>query len=104
MFTMILLFYLQQGRDVLLEGSGVRGTFRTRAECEAAAVHARGPLPTPRNYAAAWQDARCQQIDREVRVNDTPPAELARLLREQPAEGCQGAGSWQRLADSCAGR
>jgi hypothetical protein len=104
MFTMILLYYLQQGREVTLESTGVRGAYRTKAECEAAAVRARGPLPAPRNYAAAWQDARCIPIDRDVRVNDMPPTDMARLLREQPAEGCQGASAWQRMADNCAAR
>lgn len=101
MFTMILLYYLQQGLDVSLESTGVRGVYRTEAECEAAAVRARGPLPVPRNYAAAWQDARCMQIARDVRVNDMPPVDMARLLREQGAEACQGDSAWRRLADGC---
>ena len=42
MFTMILLLYLQQHRDVSLESTSLRGTFQTKKACEAAAVRARG--------------------------------------------------------------
>ena len=57
MFTMILLLYLQQHRDVSLESASLRGTFQTKKAWEAAAGRARGPLPTPDGYAAAWHDA-----------------------------------------------
>ena len=101
MFTMILMLYLQQNMDVTLESTGLRGQYANRKECEAAAVRARGPLPIPKNYAAAWQDALCVPITSNARVNDTPPLEIARLLREQPAAGCQGEGTWRRLAEYC---
>jgi hypothetical protein len=101
MFTMILLLYLQQNRDVTLEHASLRGTYRDRAACEAAAVRLRGPVPIPSGYAAAWHDAQCMRIDRNVRVNDVPPADLGALLRARPPDGCQATGAWRRVAELC---
>lgn len=103
MFTMILMLYLQQGLDVTLQSATPRGQFATRAQCEAAAVRLRGPLPVPRSYKAAWQDVSCMPIQRNVRVNDTPQPDLAKVLREQPATGCQAEGAWRRVAEMCQG-
>lgn len=101
MFTIILMLYLQQNREVTLESSALRGSYSSKRECESAATRLRGPLPVPRGYAASWQDAVCVPIQRNARVNELKPVNLAALLREQPAQGCQGDGTWQRLAESC---
>lgn len=101
MYTMILLLYLQQNLDVTLERASLRGKFRERAACEAAAVRLRGPVPIPNGYAAAWHDVRCLPIERNVRVQDEVPADLGRLLRQQPSRSCQGEGAWRRVAELC---
>jgi hypothetical protein len=101
MFTIILLLYLQQSRDVTLDHASLRGPFRTMAECEAAAVRLRGPVPVPRNYSAAWHDALCVPINREVRVNEVEPIDLGKMLQQYPPAGCQADGSWRRLAELC---
>jgi hypothetical protein len=101
MFTIILMFYLQQGADVTLDHASLRGTFGSKADCEAQAVRLRGPVPIPRNYAAAWNDALCVPINRQVRVNETQPLDLGKLLAQQPPRGCQAEGSWRRLAELC---
>jgi hypothetical protein len=101
MFTIILMLYLQQNLDVTLESASPRGHFRSKAECEAAAVRLRGPMPIPRSYSAAWHDALCVPIQRNVRVNDVQQVDLGKLLREQPASGCQAEGAWRRLAELC---
>jgi hypothetical protein len=98
---MILLLYLQQNRDVTLEHASLRGKYRDRAACEAAAVRLRGPVPIPSGYAAAWHDAHCMQIHRGVRVNDVQPVDLGALLRALPPEGSQGSGAWRRFAELC---
>lgn len=101
MFTMILMLYLQQNLDVTLQDASPRGQFSTKAACEKAAVRLRGPLPAPQGFAAAWHDAVCVPIQRNVRVNDVEPDYLAQLLRERPAGGCQGEGAWRRMAELC---
>lgn len=101
MFTMILMLYLQQNLDVILQSTKARGQFMTRAQCEAAAVRLRGPLPVPRTYSASWQDVLCVPINRNVRVNDAPSGDLAKVLRDQPASGCQAEGAWRRMAEMC---
>jgi hypothetical protein len=101
MFTIILMFYLQQGADVTLDHASPRGQFRSKAECEAQAVRLRGPVPIPRNYAAAWNDALCVPINRQVRVNQEQPSDLGKLLAQHPPQGCQAEGSWRRLAELC---
>jgi hypothetical protein len=101
MFTIILLLYMQQNLDVTLESSNLRGRYRTKTECEAAAVKLRGPLPTPRGYDAAWHDALCLPINRDVRVNDVKPIDLGKLLQQQPPTGCAGEGAWRRIAELC---
>ena len=102
MFTIILLLYLQQQLEVTLESSSLRGVYVTHAECEAAATRLRGPLPTPRSYAAAWHDAVCLPIDREVRVNELAPQGIGQLFERQPPAGeCGAAGAWRRLAELC---
>ena len=102
MFTIVLLLYLQLHLEVTLEGSSLRGVYRSGAECEVAAARLRGPLPTPRGYAAAWHDATCLPIGRDVRVNELAPLDLARLLRDSPPEGCAAEGAWRRAAELCA--
>jgi hypothetical protein len=99
-FTIILLLYLQQNLEVTLEGSSLRGVYATRAECEATAVRLRGPLPTPLSYAAAWHDALCLPINREVRVKELAPLDLRHLF-ERPPPGCGADGAWRRLAQLC---
>lgn len=100
--TIVLLLYLQLHLEVTLESSSLRGVYATRAECEAAATRLRGPLPTPRSYAAAWHDAVCLPINRDVKVNDAAPEGLGRLFERQPPAGeCGAAGAWRRLAESC---
>jgi len=101
MFTMILLLYLQQQRDVLLESSSLRGSFDSRQACEDAAVRLRGALPTPDGYAAAWHDAICIPVERGVIVNEGRPVDLGRLLRERPPVVCEGTGAWRRVAELC---
>ena len=100
MFTMILLLYLQLHLEVTLESSGLRGTYATRAECETAATRLRGPLPTPRSYDAAWHDAVCLPINREVRVNELAPQGIGDLFKNLPP-GCGADGAWRRLAELC---
>lgn len=102
MFTMILLLYLQQNLDVVLEGSSLRGEFVSEAVCEAAAARLRGPLPTPQGHAAAWQDALCVPVARGVRVRQVGPADLARLLKEHTPADCGADGAWRRVAETCA--
>jgi hypothetical protein len=101
MFTIILLLYLQQNLDVTLDSANLRGKYRNRAECEAAAVRLRGPVPTPAGYAAAWHDVQCMPINRNVRVNDVRPLELGVLLRGKPPAECQATGALRRVAELC---
>lgn len=101
MFTMILLLYLQQHRDVTLESSSLRGSYRTKKACEAAALRLRGPLPTPDGYAAAWHDALCIRIDRNVEVKQGKPLDLGKLLEGRPPVVCEGTGAWRRVAELC---
>jgi hypothetical protein len=103
MYTMILLMYLQSGLDVSLDQANLRGEFKTRAACEAAADKLRGPIPIPRNVQAAWQDAMCIKLDNNVRVNEMRPIELGRLLQQNPPLGCQAEGAWARVAEMCSG-
>ena len=100
MFTIVLLLYLQQHLEVTLEGSSLRGVYQTEQECESAAVRLRGPLPTPQAYAAAWHDAVCLPINRDVRVNELAPLDLRNLF-ERPPPGCAAEGAWRRLAQMC---
>lgn len=97
MFTMILLIYLQAGRTVNLAGATVSGEFDTLAACQKAAVRTRGPLPIPRGYAAAWQDAVCIPINRDVRVGNERLTAFEKLLHDalQP-NGCEAEGACRR--------
>lgn len=99
-FTIILLLYVQLHLEVTLESSSLRGVYLTRAECEAAAVGLRGPLPTPQGYGAAWHDAVCLPINRDVKVNELAPLDLRHLF-ERPPPGCAAEGAWRRLAQMC---
>lgn len=101
MFTIILMLYLQQQLDVRLESASPHGHYKSRAECEAAALKLRGPVPVPHGYNAAWNDALCAPIQPNVRVNDARPSDLATILRAQPASGCQAEGAWRRVAELC---
>lgn len=98
---MILLLYLQQNLDVVLEESSLRGEFVSKAACEEAAKRLRGPLPTPEGHAAAWQDTLCLPIARDVQVRQNGPADLARLLSERTPSGCGADGAWRRVAETC---
>jgi hypothetical protein len=104
MYTMVLLLYLQQGADVMLDGARLRGAFRDRDACERAALALRGAVPVPGGYAAAWQDVTCIKVARDVRVRDTAPLDLGQLLSTQPPLACQGEGTWRRLAQLCTRR
>jgi hypothetical protein len=101
MFTMILLLYFQQGLDVTLDQANLRGEYHTMADCEAAARKLRGPIPTPRNMQAAWQDAMCIKLGNNVHVNAMKPVDLGKLLQRQPPQGCQADGAWARVAEMC---
>ncbi|GAB3458618.1 hypothetical protein GCM10027321_14580 [Massilia terrae] len=101
MFTMILMVYLQQNLDVTLQQAAPHGRYQSRGACEQAAVRLRGPVPIPKTYSAAWQDALCVPIKPNVQVNPAPLPDLARVLREQPGSGCQAEGAWRRLAETC---
>jgi hypothetical protein len=101
MFTIILLLYLQDQLGVTLDHASLRGEFRSKAECESQAVRLRGPVPIPRNYAAAWNDALCVPINRQVRVNEAQPIDLGKMLQQHPPQGCQADGAWRRLAELC---
>lgn len=101
MYTMILLLYLQQGLDVTLDQANLRGHFLNKAACEGAARTLRGPVPIPRNYAAAWQDVLCFKIANNVEVNDMKPLDLAKALQEYAPLHCQADGAWERLAELC---
>jgi hypothetical protein len=102
MYTMILLLYLQQGLDVTLDQANLRGEYRTKTDCEAAAAKLRGPVPIPRNVQAAWQDVMCIKLNPNVHVNDMKPVELGKLLQQNPPLGCQAEGAWARVAELCA--
>ncbi len=101
MFTMILLLYLQQHLEVTLEGSSLRGVYKTKQECESAALRLRGPVPRPPGVSAAWHDAVCLPINRDVRVNEMAPLDLRALLDGTPPPGCGGSGDWRRVSESC---
>ena len=101
MYTMILLLYLQQGLDVTLDQSRLRGQFQTQTACETAARKLRGPIPIPRNVQAAWQDVMCIKIANNVTVNDMKPVELGAILQQNPPLGCQAEGAWERVAEMC---
>jgi len=85
MFTIVLLVYLQQHLEVTLESSSLRGVYATKQECE----------------SAAWHDAVCLPINRDVRVNEMAPLDLRALLDQQPPPGCGGTGDWRRVAELC---
>jgi hypothetical protein len=101
MYTMILLLYLQQGLDVTLDQSNLRGRYVKQGECEAAARRLRGPVPIPRNYSAAWQDVMCIRINTNVRVNEMKPIDLAKALQAYAPLHCQAEGAWERMAELC---
>jgi hypothetical protein len=101
MYTMILMLYLQQGLDVTLDQTNLRGQYLKQGECEAAARRLRGPVPIPRNYSAAWQDVMCIRINSNVRVNDMKPIDLSRALQAYAPLHCQAEGAWERIAALC---
>ena len=82
MYTMVLLIYLQSGLFVNLAGATVSGEFNTLALCQKEAVRKRGPLPVPRGYAGAWQDAMCVPINRDVRVGNERATAFEQLLHD----------------------
>lgn len=101
MYTMILLLYLQQGLDVTLDQSSLRGQYLKQAQCESAARRLRGPVPIPRNYSAAWQDVMCVRINNNVRVNEMKPIDLSKALQAYAPLHCQAEGAWERMAELC---
>jgi len=101
MFTIVLLLYMQQHLEVTLQGSSLRGAYQTKEECDQAAVRLRGPLPRSPGVTAAWHDAVCLPIDRDVRVNEMAPLDLRDLLQQQPPPGCGGTADWRRVAELC---
>lgn len=97
MYTMILLVYLQAGITVNLAGATVSGEFDTLSSCQKAAVRKRGSLPIPRGYAAAWQDAMCIPINRDVRVGNERLTAFEKLLASAlEPDGCQAEGACRR--------
>lgn len=101
MYTMILLLYLQQNLEVTLDSAKLRGQYPTVAACETAARALRGPVPIPRNVAAAWHDVLCIEVANNVRVNDMAPLDLARALEAYAPLRCQADGAWERVAALC---
>jgi hypothetical protein len=101
MYTMILLLYLQQGLDVTLDQSNLRGQYLKQGECEAAARKLRGPVPIPRNYSAAWQDVMCIKVNNNVRINEMKPIDLSKALQAYAPLHCQAEGAWERMAELC---
>jgi hypothetical protein len=97
MYTIILLIYLQSNLTVNLIGSTVTGEYPSKAACETAAVRKRGTIPVPRGYAAAWQDALCTRIERNVVVGNERITDFEKLLAAalQP-RGCQSEGECRR--------
>jgi hypothetical protein len=97
MFTMILLIYLQSGSTVNLAGATVSGEFATQALCQAEAERARGTLPIPRGYNAAWQDSVCVPIERNVRVGNERLTAFQKLLASTMApDACKDEGACRR--------
>ena len=90
MYTMVLLIYLQSGLSVNLAGATVSGEFKTLALCQKAQARKRGPLPVPQGYAAAWQDAMCVPINRDVRVGNERETAFEQLLHDAiEPDGCR---------------
>jgi hypothetical protein len=97
MFTMILLIYLQAGSTVNLVGATVSGEFGTQAMCQAEADRARGSLPIPRGYNAAWQDTLCVPIENQVRVGDERLTAFQKLLAATMVpDACKAEGACRR--------
>lgn len=97
MYTIVLLIYLQSNLAVNLVGATVTGEFKTQAECRKAAVLKRGALPIPRGYAAAWQDAMCVPINRDVRVGNERATAFEQLLQAALEPGaCESEGACRR--------
>ena len=99
MYTIILLVYLQAGLTVNLAGATVSGEYANMPACRAAMARAIHPLPIPRGYDAAWQDARCTDISRDVKVGNERLTDYEKTLfgalEPQPcasAEACRRAG------------
>ncbi|MEO7493550.1 MAG: hypothetical protein ABIT83_08220 [Massilia sp.] len=80
MFTMILLVYLQSGLTVNLIGATVSGEFADLRACRAASTRAIHTLPIPQGYDAAWQDATCTPINRNVKVGNERLTAMDRAL------------------------
>jgi hypothetical protein len=97
MYTIVLLIYLQSGLAVNLAGSAVTGQYDSEDKCNKEAVRKRGSLPIPRGYAAAWQDAMCVPINRDVRVGNDAATAFERLLKSALEPGaCQAEGACRR--------
>jgi hypothetical protein len=94
---MILLIYLQAGSTVNLAGATVSGEFGTQAQCQAEAERARGSLPIPRGYDAAWQDTVCVPIDQQVRVGNERLTAFQKLLASTMVpDACKAEGACRR--------
>jgi hypothetical protein len=97
MYTIVLLIYLQSGLGVNLAGAAVTGQFDTQARCNQEAARKRGSLPIPRGYDAAWQDAMCVPINRNVRVGNDAATAFERLLQSALQPGaCKAEGACRR--------
>jgi hypothetical protein len=97
MYTIVLLIYLQSGLAVNLAGAAVTGEFDTQSKCNKEAVRKRGSLPIPRGYDAAWQDAICVPINRNVRVGNDAATAFERLLQSALVPGaCKAEGACRR--------
>jgi hypothetical protein len=97
MYTIVLLIYLQSGITVNLAGATVTGEFDTQSKCNKEAVRQRGSLPIPRGYDAAWQDAMCVPINRDVRVGNETVTAFERLLQSSLQPGaCKAEGACRR--------
>jgi hypothetical protein len=94
MYKIVLLIYLQSGLAVNLAGSVVTGQFDSEAKCNKEAVRKRGSLPIPRGYDAAWQDAMCVPINRDVRVGNEAATAFERLLKSAlQLDACKAEGA-----------
>lgn len=97
MYTIVLLIYLQSGRAVNLIGSAVSGEFPTKAACESEVLRKRGPLPIPKSYDAAWQDAMCVKIDNDVRVGNDRVSAFEKALQDAlEPDSCAAEGACRR--------
>ena len=75
----------------LLISKTMQGRLSRRASCS----------PRSSCVSAAWHDAVCLPINRDVRVNEMAPLDLRALLDGTPPPGCGGSGDWRRVSELC---